>query len=427
MTTQQPPSAGHGPAASGGGNLSRRQLLAGSGLAAATLVATAGASPLEAAAAGTAAPVASPTVSFHGPHQAGIATPAQERLAFAAFDLTAGDVFSVAELLTTWSAAAERMTSGAALVGPDGPNAPPADSGEALGLPPSRLTLTLGFGASLFDRRFGLGKRRPAALVELPPFAGDALDPARSGGDLCIQACADDPRVAFHAVRNLTRLALGVTTLRYLQLGFAPTSSGGTAGASPRNLLGFRDGTKNLAIDRPDVLDAEVWVPSDADQRWMAGGTFLVARRIRTHLEAWDRTTLGSQERVIGRAKRTGAPLGGVHEHDPVDLSATDGAGAPVIPFDAHIRAASPVTNHGASILRRGYSFFDGVDPASGELDAGLFFICFQRDPRRQFIPIQQRLAGQDALGRYVVHTGSAIFACPPGPTPLAPWGSGLL
>jgi deferrochelatase/peroxidase EfeB len=81
----------------------------------------------------------------------------------------------------------------------------------------------------------------------------------------------------------------------------------------------------------------------------------------------------------------------------------------------AHVRLASPSINDGERILRRGYSFTDGVDESLGELEAGLFFICFQRDPRRQFVPIQRRLGSSDALNEYIKHVGSAVFAVPPG------------
>ena len=403
--------------------ISRRQLLAGSGVAAAAAVAgVTGA--VDASSAGAASPVALP---FHGTHQAGITTPEQARLVFAAFDVTAADRAGLASLLAGWTAAAERMTQGRTVSGATGSFAPPADTGEAVDLPPSRLTVTIGFGPSLFDDRFGLAAKKPAALVDLPAFPGDQLDPARSGGDLCIQACADDAQVAFHAVHNLTRLALGAATLRYLQVGFGRTASGGAGTTTPRNLLGFRDGTDNLATGNATAMRSFVWVDGTGDQEWMRDGSYLVARRVRVHLEAWDRSTLGDQERTIGRVKTTGAPLGSAHEHDAVDLRALDGFGAPRIPDGAHIRVAAPSTNHGAAILRRGYSFVDGIDPASGELDAGLFFICFQKDPGRQFVPIQQRLAGQDALTTYLAHTGSGVFACPPGTAPGRSWGDGLL
>ena len=360
-------------------------------------------------------------------HQGGIATPEQTRMAFAAFDTTGTDRAALAELLAGWTRAAEHMTRGRALPGTAGPFAPPADTGEALDLPVARLTLTVGFGPSLFDGRFGLAPRRPRALVDLPAFPGDALEPGRTGGDLCVQACADDPQVAFHAIHNLARLGLGTVALRYLQLGFGRTAAAGGSPTTPRNLLGFKDGTRNVDATDGAAMDRSVWVDGPTDQPWMQGGTYLVARRIRVHLEAWDRSTLGDQERTIGRAKVTGAPLGSAHEHDPVDLHALDDFGALRIPDTAHIRAAAPATNHGVAILRRGYSFADGVDPSTGELEAGLFFICFQRDPSDQFVRIQRRLAAQDALTSYLVHTGSGVFACPPGPGPGRPWGHGLL
>jgi deferrochelatase/peroxidase EfeB len=319
------------------------------------------------------------------------------------------------------------MTAGRTVTGSSGQFAPPADTGEALDLPAARLTLTLGYGPTLFDGRFGLSGRRPAALAELPAFPGDALDPARTGGDLCVQACADDAQVAFHAVHNLTRIGLGAVTLRYLQVGFGRTASAGAAAATPRNLLGFKDGTANLDPTDARAMDSFVWVDGAGDQAWMRNGSYLVARRIRVHLEAWDRSTLGDQERTIGRVKGSGAPLGSAHERDPLDLAALDDFGTPRIPEGSHVRVAAPATNHGAALLRRGYSFVDGMDPTTGELDAGLFFVCFQKDPRTQFVPIQRRLADQDALATYLAHTGSGLFACPPGLGPGRPWGHGLL
>ena len=411
------------------GRISRRRLLAGTGAASAALVAAAGVgrSGADASTGNQPSDSASRVVPFHGTHQSGIITPEQSRMVFAAFDVTGGRA-ALAALLDQWTDASARLTAGLTLQGTDdGPFSPPPDTGEAVGLPPSRLTLTFGFGPTLFDTRFGLGRRRPAALVDLPAFPGDDLDPALSGGDLCIQACADDAQVAFHAVRDLTRLALGTATIRYLQTGFGRTASDGTGQQTPRNLLGFHDGTDNLAIGDSDAMNRFVWVDRGTDQPWMEGGTYLVARRIRIHLEAWDRSTLRDQEQTIGRVKTSGAPLGRTKASDPVDLQAAGADGQLLIPDNAHIRVAAPATNDGQAILRRGYSFADGVDPESGELDAGLFFICFQKDPRRQFIPIQSRLAGNDALADYVVHTGGGIYACPPGVDGDHRVGTGLI
>jgi deferrochelatase/peroxidase EfeB len=412
--------------------ITRRQLLAGSGLATAGLVgagvAGAALGARDAGAAGADPADGSPSpIPFFGDHQAGIATPEQAKMVFAAYDVTASDAAALSKLLAQWSAAAARLTAGEGLDGPSGPFAPPADTGEALGLPASNLTITVGFGPTLFDGRFGLGHRRPAALVDLPAFAGDALDDSLSGGDLCIQACADDAQVAFHAVHNLTRLALGSATVRYLQLGFGRTASTGPGDETPRNLLGFHDGINNLDPDDAEAMHRSVWVDSSADQPWMVGGTYLVARRIRIHLEAWDRTTLETQEQTIGRKKVSGAPLGPIGEPYSGNLEALGPDGQPLIPNDAHIRVTAPVTNDGQAILRRGFSFADGIDPASGELDAGLYFICFQKDPRLQFIPIQTRLADIDALAQFLVPTGGGIFACPPGTTADQAWGHGLV
>ncbi|MET4660642.1 deferrochelatase/peroxidase EfeB [Streptomyces sp. PvP037] len=395
---------------------SRRALLGwgGAGLAlgaaaagGAVAVARAGDGPDAGAGAGAA-------VAFHGAHQAGIATPVQDRLHFAAFDVTTDDRAEFVALLKEWTEAARRMTAGRPVgEGAHGglPEAPPDDTGEALGLEPSRLTLTIGFGPSLFDR-FDLAGRRPEALEELPRFAGDNLDRDRSGGDLCVQACADDPQVAVHAVRNLARIGFGRVVVRWSQLGFGKTSSTTADTQTPRNLFGFKDGTRNISGTETDRLDKHVWVGKKDGPDWLAGGSYLVARRIRMHIETWDRTSLQEQEDVFGRDKGEGAPVGRAKERDEPFLKA--------MKPDAHVRLAHPEANAGATLLRRGYSFTDGTD-GLGRLDAGLFFLAYQRDPRTGFIRVQRNLA-QDALNEYIQHVGSALFAVPPGVRDQGDW-----
>lgn len=400
-------------------SLSRRRFLAAAGASAA------GAAVLTLPACGAdEAEGASNVVEFYGPHQAGIVTPAQDRLHFAAFDITTDSRDELIQMLRAWTDAAAAMTAGRE-VGEfgamDGPLlAPPEDTGEAFGLSPSRLTITIGFGPGMFsdadgNDRFGIAGRTPAALRELPHFPADDLDPARSGGDLCVQACADDPQVAVHAIRNLARLAFGVASVRWSQLGFGRTSSTSDAQTTPRNLFGFKDGTANVKAEQPDLLDQFVWVhPDDSAGAWMAGGSFLVARRINMHIETWDRTSLQEQEQVIGRDKRAGAPLSGGDEFAAPDFEMSGADDIAIIPPTAHVRVAHPSQNEGTHILRRGYNFADGSD-GLGHLDAGLFFLAYTRDPDRHFIPLQTNLARHDALNEYIVHTGSALFAVPPG------------
>ncbi|ELS52749.1 iron uptake transporter deferrochelatase/peroxidase subunit [Streptomyces viridochromogenes] len=362
-------------------------------------------------------------VAFHGAHQAGIATPVQDRLHFAAFDVRTDDRAEFVRMLKDWTAAARRMTAGqpvgeGAYGGPA--EAPPDDTGEALGLKPSRLTLTIGFGPSLFEKygaRFGIADARPEALVDLPHFAGDNLDGNRSGGDLCVQACADDPQVAVHAIRNLARIGFGKVVIRWSQLGFGKTSSTTPEEQTPRNLMGFKDGTRNIAGTESDRLRKFVWVGEEDGPRWMTGGSYLVARRIRMHIETWDRTSLREQEDIIGRDKGEGAPVGRAKERDEPFLKA--------MKPDAHVRLAHPDSNGGATILRRGYSFTDGTD-GLGRLDAGLFFLAYQRDVREGFVRIQRNLA-LDSLNEYIQHVGSAVFAVPPGVRDKDDWWGSTL
>ncbi|GAA3629300.1 iron uptake transporter deferrochelatase/peroxidase subunit [Microlunatus ginsengisoli] len=366
---------------------------------------------------------ASTSYPFYGEHQAGIVTPAQDRLHFAAFDLTTESRDELIGLLQDWTAAAARMTQGQG-AGPLGPtsgsyDAPPDDTGEAIGLPPSRLTLTFGFGPTLFRKdgkdRFGLADRQPDSLRRLPHFPQDNLDAAKSDGDLCIQACADDPQVAVHAIRNLARIAFGRAAVRWSQLGFGRTSSTSTAQVTPRNLFGFKDGTANLKAEEPALVDQHVWVGAgDPRGAWLAGGSYLVARRINMTIEIWDRQPLGEQETVIGRTKAEGAPLSGGTEFSPLNFTLAGSDGEPLIATDSHVAMVHPDNNGGVQMLRRGYNFVDG-STGLGRLDAGLFFIAYVCDPVTHFTPIQTKIGRADRLSEYIQHTGSALFAVPPG------------
>ncbi len=406
-------------------------------------------------------------VPFHGPHQAGIATPQQSSVVFASFDLVGNDGGAVQRLLAAWTEAAARLSAGL----PVADAGVGTDDGEVAGLPPRRLTLTFGFGPGLFsgrngEDRFGLRARRPAPLVDLPTFNGDQVEDRFSGGDLLVQACADDQSVAFHAVRQLARLAAGndagsgyggkragstafaggvppVATIRWMQAGFLP---GSPAGETPRNLLGFKDGTQNPGVPHDAErsggklignggLAEHVWVDHDRDGGWMRNGTYLVFRRIRLSLEHWDRTPVDFQEEVIGRRRASGAPLTGGDEFAVLDLDAVDGDGNPVIADGAHVRVGSASANQGARLLRRSFAYQDGLSMVAErwppwrqglEYDAGLLFAGYGADPRQGFVPIFGRMSKLDMLNQFATHTGSAIFALPGGLAPGATLGDGL-
>lgn len=419
--------------------ISRRKLFGAAGVTAAVVGAASAGALAGRASAAAASPhgALSGPVPFHGDRQAGIITEAQDRMHFCSFDVTTDKREDVVALLKQWTQMAERMTQGEeteAGGAVDGnPYAPPSDTGEALGLPASQLTLTIGFGPSFFLKdgkdRFGIADKRPAELQDLPKFPNETMDPTRSGGDICVQACANDPQVAVHAIRNLARVGFGTVAVRYSQLGFGRTSSTTKDQATPRNLFGFKDGTANLKADETDLLDKNVWVADGDGPAWLTGGTYLLTRRIRMRIENWDRTTLLEQERVIGRQKGSGAPNGLQEEFEELDLDLADDKGQPLIDTDAHVRLVSPENLGGIEILRRGYNFTDGTD-GFGHLDAGLFFIAFVRSPEKQFIPMLGEMSRKDAMNEYITHTGTAVFACPPGlqeGDSSAYWGSTLL
>jgi len=363
--------------------------------------------------------------AFWGSHQSGIITPAQNHTYFAAFDLATENKKDVVELLQKWTMASSRMVSGqpADSVVPTNTD-DTHDGGDTLGLPPSRLTITYGFGAGLFTKdgkdRYGLASKRPEAFVDLPKFSGEQLVPERTGGDLSIQACADDPQVAFHAIRQLVRLADYVAQIRWTQAGFiANPPDGGT----PRNLMGFKDGSGNPDIKDNAAMDKIVWVGNEGPE-WMRGGSYVVARRARIALEHWDKMKVAFQEQTIGREKLSGAPLGLKNETDAINLDAVDKDGNLTITENSHVRLATAASNDGARILRRSYSYNDGVNFTAErwppwrqgmEYDAGLLFMCYQRDPRTGFIKIFDKMSKFDMMNQFVTHVGGGLFACPGG------------
>jgi deferrochelatase/peroxidase EfeB len=269
--------------------------------------------------------------------------------------------------------------------------------------------------------RYGLASRRPAELADLPVFPGDQLQPARCGGDLSVQACANDPQTAFHAVRQLARLAYGTAELRWAQSGYVPA----LVGQTPRNLMGFKDGSNNPDPRNPADMRDVVWAGAEAPA-WMQGGSYLVARRIRIALEHWDRMKTGFQEQTIGRSKASGAPIGGHGEMDAANLDANDADGNPIIAENAHVRLASASAT-GTRIFRRGYSYNDGVSFTAErwppwrqamEYDSGLLFLAYQKDPRSQFSRMFERMSRFDMLNQFTTHTASALFAVPRGVQP---------
>jgi len=387
--------------------------------------------------------------SFFGAHQPGISTGTQRQTILAAFDLTANTSRrDVTEVLREWTALAATLAAGASTripvfessSRPSGragvtENLTREDSFEADRLGPQQLTLTIGFGRSLFRAadgcdRFGLSTRLPPALIELPSFEGDALVSAESDGDLLVHACANDPQVAFHAVRSIDRVAPEIASLRWTQSGFAPSSTGGT----PRNLLGFKDGTVNSNLHPPASPDAILWAGPEGPA-WMHGGTYVVYRRIRIHLEQWDVLAPTEQEQVIGRRKVDGAPLGQPGEFSPLGLGRLDSGGNWWIPPTSHVRVASPEVNDGAVIVRRSFSYANGTTTGPGgarptqnlEYDAGSLFLGYQKDPRTAFVPIYDKLALIDELRRFTTHTASAVFALPPGASGPDDWVGRLL
>uniref|UniRef100_UPI0015EFF5AA iron uptake transporter deferrochelatase/peroxidase subunit n=1 Tax=Streptomyces shenzhenensis TaxID=943815 RepID=UPI0015EFF5AA len=351
--------------------------------------------------------VGSDRAMFHGKHQPGITEGLQARGHLVAFDLAAGaGRTEAAALLRRWSATAERLMAGEPMTQDD------TDVARDAG--PSSLTVTFGFGNSFFSRT-GLEKQRPSALDPLPDFSSDHLDKSRSNGDLWVQIGADDALVAFHALRAIQKDAGSAAKVRWQMNGFNRTPGATAHPMTARNLMGQLDGTRNPKPTDSD-FDRRIFVPASGsdDPAWMANGSYAVVRRIRMLLDDWEKLSLAAQENVIGRKKSNGAPLSGGTETTAMDLDKARADGEYVVPVNAHARITRPDQNGGAAILRRPFSYHDGID-ADGTPDAGLLFVCWQADPLRGFVPLQRKLDRGDALSQYIRHEASGLFAVPGG------------
>ena len=392
--------------------LSRRGLLVGAGL---------GTVGLAAAQAAPALPDDQDVVDlthqypFYGSAgQAGIHTPPQRHVFFMTFDLTTTERSGLQLLLARWSASIAQLMKGETIgqAEPQRANGVGFDTGEALNLGPASLTVTVGLGPKVFTGTYGLAGQKPTLLRGLVALPSDALRPAFTGGDLSLQACADDPQVAYHAVRDLARIAkdTGTASTRWAVMGFGRASAG-KGQSTPRNLLGFKDGTRNIK----DNMDFEKYVWVKDGPSWTQRGTYQVVRKIKMDIENWDTDRVSDQNGVIGRHKVSGAPLTGKKEFDTPDFSQKGDDGKPIIPDNAHIRLVAHENNEGLKILRRSYNYTEGINEV-GLLDAGLLFIAYQNDPAN-FEALQAKLGTSDALNEYISHIGSAIFFVPPAPS----------
>lgn len=391
----------------GGEGISRRRLLGTAGATGLVLGAAGGAVGYASAPAG-ATPLTSvgdSQVPFHVKHQPGITQPLQSVGHLIAFDLAAGaGRKEAAALLRRWSDTARRLMAGE-------PSAH-GDTAVARDAGPSSLTLTFGFGHSFFGRT-GLEKQRPVALDPLPDFSSDHLDKARSNGDLWVQIGADDALVAFHALRAVQKDAGSAARVRWQMNGFNRSPGATAHPMTTRNLMGQVDGTRNPEPADSD-FDRRIFVPEKGEPAWMANGSYVVVRRIRMLLDDWEKLPVKEQEQVIGRRKSDGAPLTGGTETSDMDLEKTHADGSLVVPFNAHARITRPDQNGGAAMLRRPFSYHDGIG-TDGVPDAGLLFICWQADPLRGFVPVQRKLDRGDALTPFVRHEASGLFAVPGG------------
>lgn len=333
---------------------------------------------------------------FFGVHQSGIETQPQSHVTLIAFDIHKGvDQEAMGRLMRVWTSDAAVLTKGEAII---------SDSQPEMAKNPARLTVTFGFGQSLF-KKLRISEKWPLKVDEIPAFPIDKLEKRWSGGDLLIQVAGDDPQSIFHAVHELSRSAAPFAKIIWQQRGFL-NSPGVNEGNSARTLLGQVDDQANAKPGTPD-FDNNAWSTSPTH---FVEGTTMVVRRIVMNFGTWDRLSAKRKSEVIGRTLKDGTPLSGGTPNSPLDLNKKID-GAPAIGLSAHARVAHTSSSEG--IIRRGFNFDDGYT-SQGVHDAGMIFISFQKDVD-SYIKIQSALAEIDELNKWITHTGSALFVIPAG------------
>jgi len=244
----------------------------------------------------------------------------------------------------------------------------------------SRLSVTVGFGTEICccgtnrqDLCFEHDTR--TADFSLPPFAHDDLRPEQSGGDLLLQCGSDVLAELLSTVATLKRTLDPEFSTRWEQLGFADVLVHPDGRHVERGIFGFLEGISNIQPGNLTALEDHVVVGPEA-LPWLRGGTYIVIRKLSLDLDRWENLPLSVQERVLGRTKADGIPLGGQRTFEPVDSTRRGADGLPLIASSAHIMAVSPIVT-GSRVLRRGYNYVD----VSGErvTSAGLLFVAYQR------------------------------------------------
>ncbi|MFD2728763.1 iron uptake transporter deferrochelatase/peroxidase subunit [Enterococcus camelliae] len=342
-------------------------------------------------------------ISMFGKHQPGIITEQQTYCYLVAFELLTDDKAELVSLLQDWTLFALKATKGIQVKDSSNDLLPPNDTGDSIGLGAQKLTLTIGYGATLFEKngvdRFGIKNRKPLFLKDIPKFAHDSLEDDYSDGDILFQSCSNDRQVAFHAIRNLIRIGSGKVQVKFLEDGFIK----GAKKETPRNLFGFKDGTCNADHDSQKGYKEVVWAEND-EPTWFQGGSYLGYRKIQMFLEVWDRSSLYDQENTFGRNKMSGAAFGRKKEFDEVILSKQ--------PKDSHVYLAKKTEQQ---IHRRAYSYQNGIQSKTGNIDAGLLFISFMKDPFKQYVPMLKIMGEKDALNEYTKPIGNGLYACQKG------------
>ena len=308
----------------------------------------------------------------------------------------------------------------------DVPSAETGELGFTDGYERYSLTITVAFAKTAYAKLGVPDTEHPQDLVPIPWAQLSDAPRKTDNGDVLVQVCSDSIYVNEHVQRRIEEELGDRFAIAWVVAGAQRHNSraGRPNREEGRALIGFMDGTNNLnprdnpadhelvfvdpekvssyppqvpAITggqpnpygggpQPPQFPADLRAPPATEPAWTTGGTYVVVRASTIDTAVWDKQTLGSQEKIVGRFKVSGSALDKPDDPQspPADPDyAADPNGA-TTPLTAHIRKSNPRTADDLArrIFRRGYPLVLANIEATLR---GLVFVAFGRTITTQF------------------------------------------
>jgi deferrochelatase/peroxidase EfeB len=411
-------------------------------------------------------------------HQSGITNRPPDHALFASFTLTAGDPDAARTAVEGLRSVVKReLRSELDNTHPGSDKATPSDETGELGFDSGydryRLTITVGFSKSGFDKLGIEPENQPQDLIPIPWSQLSDTPQVDANGGIFVQVCSESTYVNEHVVRRIEEELGEELQLTWLVAGSQrhTSRSGRVNRQEGRALIGFLDGTSNLNPRRSDaerelvfvdptkvpsyppqvpltppgndnpytpgqpapVFPPDLRTPPTREPDWTVDGTYAVVRASVIDIASWDDVTLGEQEHIVGRFKVSGSGLDRADNpsQDPIEPDFSADPTGQVTALASHIRKSNPrgPDDTARRIFRRGYPL---IDADVTQFNRGLVFVAFARTITTQFEFITRAWTanadfpapgtGIDLLRRFETVLCGGYFFVPPLQRANEPW-----